>query len=812
MRATASPSDSRNCASSEPRRALTTPAFVLAKKFQSLIGREVHSTPIVVNLTDDNHDGRIDARDIPDIVVPMESTNNQLTGEIKAISGDDGHELFTAGSPGMVSPWSELAAGDIDGSGSPTILAVHSDGNHLIAFDRTGAVKWISDPNPMPQFLLGERSILVGGAVSIANLTGSGRPHIIVGSSVFDADGKLIGDGRSLGGSTAGIGRRSAISAIGDVDLDGVPEIVAGPTAYRLVNGQLTKVWQRTDRVDGYVAIANFDDDPFAEIVVVANGLVYMLNHDGSDAQVWNPPSHAPVPLPGGGTGGSPLVVDVDADGVPEIGVAGAAFYTLFNRDGSVRWQHAIVDRSSNSTGSIAFDLDGDGQVEIVYRDEQYLRVFRGSDGVELAKVLVGSSTWAEEPVVADVDNDGHADIVVSSDLFFQSTGDTGVMVFEDVANKWTRTRRIWNQHSYHVTNVNEDATIPTHESPHWLVPSLNSFRTNLFVPGESGDSADSFTYVASDGVLDSNVATVRIAVRTPNSPPQFTSAPVTTAASGVNYSYVAQASDPDAGDVFTFSLPTAPAGMTIDPDFGVVRWTPNASQLGPQQVIVKVTDSHGLFALQSYTAQVGTPVTVPIVIGASQAGASSAIAGAGLVVGTVSTQTHPVAPEGTVFSQSPAGATLAAPGSAVNIIVSLGRAVGDFDNDHDGLTANQGDCDDGNASVHPGATDIPGNGIDEDCSGADAINPGTIDADHDGFTPLQGDCNDLSASIHPGAFDIPGNGIDENCNGADSVAGDADVPSAAITSSGRDIGRCIARRYRRYGESIRICSDIAWS
>ena len=52
-------------------------------------------------------------------------------------------------------------------------------------------------------------------------------------------------------------------------------------------------------------------------------------------------------------------------------------------------------------------------------------------------------------------------DIVVTSDLFLQDTGDTGVIVFEDVANKWTRTRRIWNQHSYHVTNVNEDATIP---------------------------------------------------------------------------------------------------------------------------------------------------------------------------------------------------------------------------------------------------------------------------------------------------------------------------------------------------------------
>jgi len=760
-----------------------TPAFMLAKKFHSLAGREAHSTPIVVNLTDDNHDGRIDDKDIPDIVVPVESTNNQLTGEIKAISGDDGHELFTTG-PGLVSPWSELAAADIDGSGAPTIIAVHSDGNHVIAFDRTGAVKWTSDSNPMPRFSIGN-SALIGGAISIANLTGSVRPQIIVGSSVFDANGKLLGDGRTLGGTTGGTARRTALSAVGDIDLDGVPEVVAGPTAYRLVNGQLTKVWQRTDRSDGYVAIANFDDDPTAEIVVVGNGNVYMLNHDGTDAQVWNPPAHGPVPIPGGGEGGSPLVVDVNGDGIPEIGVAGATFYTLFNRDGSVRWQHAIGDRSSNSTGSIAFDLDGDGQVEIIYRDEQYLRVFRGSDGVLLAKRLVGSATWGEEPVVADVDNDGHADIVVSSDLFLQATGDTGVIVFEDIANKWTRTRRIWNQHSYHVTNVNENATIPVHESPHWLVPSLNSFRTNLLVPGESGDSADSFTYVASDGVLESNVATVRIAVRTPNSPPQFTSAPMTTAASDVTYSYVAQASDPDAGDVFTFSLPTAPAGMTIDSDFGVIRWTPTAAQRGPQQVTVKVMDSHGLFALQSYTAQVGAAVTVPALIGQSQAVATSTINAAGLTLGTVSNQTHPIAPEGSIFSQSPAGGSLAAPGSLVDIIVSLGRAVGDFDNDHDGFTANQGDCDDGRSNVHPGATDVPGNGIDEDCSGADAINPGTIDADHDGFTPLQGDCNDLSAAIHPGATDIPENGIDENCNGVDSVAGDADLPTATITAPG---------------------------
>src|SRR5262249_277973 len=151
-------------------------------------------------------------------------------------------------------------------------------------------------------------------------------------------------------------------------------------------------------------------------------------------------------------------------------------------------------------------------------------RVFRGADGTLLAKVPVQSATWAEQPVVVDVDNDGHADIVVTSDFSSGLTGDTGVIVFSDIANKWPRTRRIWNQHSYHVTNVTETGSIPRTETPNWLVPGLNNFRVNAFVPGESADAFDSFTYVATDGVLDSNVATVRIAVNTPNSSPRFTS------------------------------------------------------------------------------------------------------------------------------------------------------------------------------------------------------------------------------------------------------------------------------------------------
>src|SRR5690606_17608443 len=172
---------------------------------------------------------------------------------------------------------------------------------------------------------------------------------------------------------------------------------------------------------------------------------------------------------------------DFDGDGIAEFAVSSPYFYAIYETTPSLIWS-APIDDGSGWSGSTAFDFDGDGIAEAMYADEQQLFVFDG-DGVPLLTVPRSSRTLTEYPTVADVDNDGSAEIIVVSDAGFDlnQTAPT-VQVIRDVEDRWIQARRIWNQHTYHVTNVREDGTIPQWEPPNWA--TLNTFRTNAQIEG----------------------------------------------------------------------------------------------------------------------------------------------------------------------------------------------------------------------------------------------------------------------------------------------------------------------------------------
>src|SRR4029079_7370794 len=99
------------------------------------------------------------------------------------------------------------------------------------------------------------------------------------------------------------------------------------------------------------------------------------------------------------------------------------------------------------------------------------------------------------------------------------------------------------------------------------------------------------------------------------------------------------------------------------------------------------------------------------------------------------------------------------------------------FDGDGDGYSTCSPDplmrdCNDGDATIHPGAPELcgptgMGDGIDQNCNGYidEGCNPcDPVDRDGDGYSACMGDCDDTSRAVHPGAMEIC-DGLDDDCN-----------------------------------------------
>lgn len=391
---------------------------------------------------------------------------------------------------------SHPAAGDLDGDGVAEVVVVLKRGG-VVALRSDGSDYWRTD------FSRDERG--VGPAVALADLAHDGRPEVIIGAMVFDGQ---TGAHRWTGADGRGYNRQGPISCVADVVPGGSLEIVAGRTVYD-ADGRV--VWtvevedaaEPSRQEDGFCAIADVlagrnrpgsDGDP--EVIRVADGTLTV--HRGSDGRsLWS----MPIPACGSreaGRGGAPTVADFDGDGEVEIGLAGASCYTVFDRacDGSpppagcfgpgILWKRRTDDESSNVTSSTVFDFNGDGRAEVIYNDENHFMVLDGRDGTLIFRDPNPSRTHTEQPVVADVDNDGHAEIVFAANTEAYFAGDgipldervPGLEIWSSADDSWVGARPVWNQHTYHVTNVGDRGEIPMHEDASW--EGDNTYRRNV--------------------------------------------------------------------------------------------------------------------------------------------------------------------------------------------------------------------------------------------------------------------------------------------------------------------------------------------
>jgi uncharacterized membrane protein len=461
--------------------------------------------------------GDLDGDGLVEIVIP--SSNGQLY-----VYRGDGQDAG-GGSPiiwqsGLVGAAAEPALADLDGDGNAEIIVMGSDGT--AAFHHDGSVYWFTDTIKSGY---SEGGYWGWGGPSIGNVDLEPGPEIVLAASndglyVLDHDGALL--------YHTATGLWPTVPTLADLTGDGILDIVYAQnqtiSLLDYANGANIE-WTRTHTYTGYglgtfgaPAVADVDGqqpggDDGPEVIINWGSYVDVLDEDGS--LLWNyalgPSYYRPSPI---------TIADVDGDGEIEILTASALhvgfwvdYHTLFvlNADGTLLWQQNMGDTSASASGVATQDLDGDGVWEVLWNGlHEGFTIMNGPDGTKLFnEQFTESGTILDYPTLGDVDGDGFAEVVAGGVNGLFVIGHDGI---------WTMSRPIWNQHNYHITNINDDWSVPANEPNSWEV--YNTYRTQTPERTPAPSYLVSLTYTA--GITGVLVLTDTASLTLTATPPEY--------------------------------------------------------------------------------------------------------------------------------------------------------------------------------------------------------------------------------------------------------------------------------------------------
>ncbi len=431
-----------------------------------------------------------------------------------------------------------LVAGDMDGDGVPEVVAAGSERNLIEVLDgATGMVKWSTtvagtlftggtapaiadvDKDGFAEiFIVTEdrllrcfsynltpkwaSSIQVGydlgyraSTVNVADMDNDGVPELVIGNQVFSS---LNGNLLASGGPTLSDGehpwRKGKYAFCSVVAMDVLPdsqcadcqglEIVAGNQVLS-VNLQTGTVKKEVEAAggytDGFTSVADFDGD--GDLDAIVNG----QKNGKNTCYVWDiqtPTVMRSYTLLNNYQEGASRVNVGNYDLDPELEISFISHPRIYclDNDFTPKWIKPIVDYSAITCSSL-FDFCGDGSVDVVYRSEEKLIIYEGSDGSVKWQAPCESATHIESPLILDVDNDGQVEIVTTRR--HNGVYNAGhVVAFEPNNAIGIGSRKVWNQHAYFVTNINDDLTVPKVQQNPNLVGNkliLNGFMNQYF-------------------------------------------------------------------------------------------------------------------------------------------------------------------------------------------------------------------------------------------------------------------------------------------------------------------------------------------
>ncbi|HEY6201225.1 MAG TPA: S8 family serine peptidase [Candidatus Binatia bacterium] len=332
-------------------------------------------------------------------------------------------------------PYAALGELSKDSPGSEVFVGFFGLHGKLGAYTGTGGklAGWPRDSFNTPQ-----------GPATLVDVDGDGLDEIFID----DYDRHLHAykaDGESLLGWPAPdqipfTGQRRFTPAVADLDGDGIPEIISGtdPSCggvcyYYIVANHLDGspvqgfpiLW--THGLYGYLAVGDVDGDGVPEIIAPGwnNGVISMLIFS-ADGQL-----KRSIPLgfqDSAVSGTAPALADLDGDGIPEIVVQTDGYITVLRGDGTTFpgwpfYYHGLRRDASPVVG----DVDGDGLPDIVatmidtsdgYNPKGQVLAFNRNGTLLSGFPKPILDTFGTTPAIADIDGDGRNEIIVTGNFW----------------------------------------------------------------------------------------------------------------------------------------------------------------------------------------------------------------------------------------------------------------------------------------------------------------------------------------------------------------------------------------------------------